>query len=123
MVGTKSVKLMRSRSMVFSTASGSKPLSMCTVPPRIGEAAIFAVGAQSALGFSGGAAGVVQRRDVVGDGKAARCRAAGLADRGQKIGAIAGAAEREHGLQAGRLETGRLETGRLGRDVAAAIVE
>ncbi len=35
MVGTSSVKLMRSRWMVASTASGSKPLSMCTVPPRI----------------------------------------------------------------------------------------
>ena len=35
MVGTNSVKLIFSRSMVLNTASGSKPFSMCTVPPRI----------------------------------------------------------------------------------------
>ncbi len=37
MVGTNSVKLMRSRAMVLNTASGSKPFSMCTVPPRISD--------------------------------------------------------------------------------------
>src|SRR5260370_34152414 len=37
MVGTTSVKLMRSRSMVLNTASGSNPFNMCTVPPSISE--------------------------------------------------------------------------------------
>ena len=39
---------------------------------RGGEAAIFAVVAQRALGFAGRAAGVIQRRDIVGAGEAAR---------------------------------------------------
>ncbi|MGY3546337.1 hypothetical protein ACVW0W_002104 [Bradyrhizobium sp. USDA 4469] len=41
MVGTNSVKLIRSRAIVASTASGSKPLSMCTVPPRISVGSTF----------------------------------------------------------------------------------
>ncbi len=41
MVGTNSVKLIFSRSMVFSTASGSNPFSMCTVPPRIRVGSTF----------------------------------------------------------------------------------
>ena len=39
---------------------------------RAGEAAIFAVMAQRALGFAGGAAGVIQRGDIVGAGQTAR---------------------------------------------------
>jgi hypothetical protein len=35
MVGTSSVKLMRSRAIVLKIASGSNPFSICTVPPRI----------------------------------------------------------------------------------------
>ena len=42
---------------------------------RIGEAAIFAVIAQRALGFAGGAAGVIERCDIVGAGERARRRA------------------------------------------------
>lgn len=80
---------------------------------RIGETAIFAVIAQRALGFSGDAAGVVQRRDIVGAGKASRVDGAGGFDRGQQIDAVTGRAEREHGIQAGC----------PGRELAAAIPE
>ena len=41
MVGTNSAKLMRSRAMGLSTASGSKPFCRCTVPPRISVGRTF----------------------------------------------------------------------------------
>src|SRR5215470_10005084 len=141
MVGTNSVKLMRSRAMVVSTASGSKPFSMCTVPPRIrvgstfvpatwrdgeitcglrdfeigqdggGEAAIFAVGAQRALGFARGAAGVVQCGHVAGAGKIFCGRASVCFDRGEQVDAVGRGSEREHGLHAVR----------TAREIAAAV--
>src|SRR5271154_3589449 len=124
MVGTNSVKLMRSRSMVLSTASGSKPFIMCTVPPRIrvgstdvadrrhreitrairyleigedrtGETAELTVVAQRALGFTCGAAGVAQRRDIVGTGEAACGGVACLLDRLQQIDAVIGRSHRK----------------------------
>ncbi|WGS20017.1 hypothetical protein MTX22_37915 [Bradyrhizobium sp. ISRA463] len=70
---------------------------------RVGEAAIFAMMAQRALGFACCAAGVVQRRDVVGISEIARACAAGRLDRPQQVRAVARRAEREHGLEAGRL--------------------
>jgi len=66
---------------------------------RVGKAAILAVVPQRALGFTGRAAGVVQRGDIVGAGKAARRGAACRFDRLQEIGAVVGRAECEDGLQ------------------------
>jgi hypothetical protein len=51
---------------------------------RIGEAAIFAVMAQRALGFAGRAAGVIERGDIVRPAKLARRGAAGGLDRLQR---------------------------------------
>ena len=62
---------------------------------------IFAVTAQRALGFAGRAAGVIERREIVGAGKTARRRTARGLDRGEQIDAVIGRPEREHGLQAG----------------------
>src|SRR6185437_11727996 len=80
---------------------------------RIGEAAIFAMMAQRALGSSRGAAGVVQRRDIVRAGEAARGGAAAALDRGEQIGAVTCGPDREHGLQALRPR----------RKLAAAVTE
>jgi hypothetical protein len=71
----------------------------------VGEAAIFAMGPQRALGFSGRAAGVIERGDVVGLREAARRGVTGLLDRGQQVDAVIGRSEREHGLDAGGLVT------------------
>jgi hypothetical protein len=68
---------------------------------RAGEAAILAMLAQRALGFAGGATGVVQRRDVVDTGEAARRDRAHRNHRGQKIDAVAGGAECEQAAQIG----------------------
>ena len=79
----------------------------------VGPAAIFAMSAQHALGFSGGAAGVVQNREIVRRGKIARAGGAGGIDRGQQINPASGRTEREHGLQACG----------LGRQLPAAIAK
>src|SRR6476620_700551 len=96
MVGTNSVKLMRSRAIVASTASGSKPFSMCTVPPRIsvGSTFVFAVLAQRALGLAGRAAGGIQRGEIVETCQTLRARMSCALDRRQEIDAVTG---RSHG--------------------------
>ena len=80
---------------------------------RTGKAANFAVMAQRALGFAGGAAGIIEPGDIVEAGEAARRGAAGRLDRLQEIGAIIGRAEREDGFQIRG----------LGSELAAAIAE
>ncbi len=80
---------------------------------RVGEAAVFPMIAQRAFGFSGGAARVIQRRDIVGTGKTMRAGSARVIDRGKQIDAVIGGAEREDGFQAGR----------PGCEVAPAIAE
>jgi len=78
-----------------------------------GEAAILVVIAQCALGFAGGAAGVVQGREIVGARKIARAGVAGLLDHGQEIGAVGRGPQGEDGL----------EDLRSCRKIAAAIAE
>ncbi len=80
---------------------------------RAGKAAIFAVVTQCALRFAGRAAGVIQRRDIVGAGEAARASVAGGLDRLQQVDAVIGRAERKDGFHAER----------LGGEIAAAIAE
>ena len=146
MVGTNSVKLMRSRAIVGKHRLGIETLQhvhgaaahqrrqhLCAgdmadrrhreIARRIrdleigedrgGEAGILAVIAQRALGFAGGAAGVVQRREIVGPGEAARGGAAGGFDGLQEVDAVAGGPEREH----------RLEALGPGGELAAAVAE
>jgi hypothetical protein len=79
----------------------------------VGEAAILPMVAQRAFGFAGGAAGVIQRRDIVGAGETVRAGGARVIDRGKQVDAVIGRAKREDGFQAVR----------PGCEVAPAIAE
>ena len=71
------------------------------------------MGAQRALGFASGAAGIVEAGDVVGAGERARCRMAGGLDRSLQVDAVIGGTECENGFEARG----------FGREIAAAIAK